>query len=356
MKAYPLVSIVIPVYNVERYLRQCLDSVVNQTYKNLEIVCVNDGSPDRSIEILEQYAERDSRLKVITIENRGLSGARNVGTEACTGEFLIYLDSDDWVDLNTVELAVDAMMENSADLVLWNYSKEYNQSSQPVKVFSERTLYEDDNYIRLHQRLVGLTGEQLQHPEQCDSISTAWGKLYKAEIIKSNHIEFVNTKIIGTEDLLFNAEVFNYCKSAVALPNCLNHYRKTNAGSLTRQYRPRFFEQWTELQRRLKIVCADKEYLQQSVSNRVALSTIGLGLRVIGSNSSFQGKKDALYGIISTPRYEEAYAKLETKFLPLHWKAFFFCAKYKMTILLMFLLWAMKTMISRGAKNAKSSQ
>ncbi len=349
----PLVSIIIPVYNVEKYLRQCLDSVVNQTYKNLEIVCVNDGSPDNSIDILKVYAKQDNRFKVITIENQGLSGARNVGTEACTGEYLIYLDSDDWVDHNTIELAVDAMIDNSVDLVLWNYSKEYLQSSQPVKVFSERTFFEGDDYIRLHQRLVGLTGEQLQHPEQCDSISTAWGKLYKAEVIKSNKIEFVDTKIIGTEDLLFNAEVFNHCASAVALPDCLNHYRKTNVGSLTKQYQPRFFDQWTELQRRLKIVCAEKDYLHQSVSNRVALSTIGIGLRIISSSSAFYEKKKALNAVLNTPRYEEAYSRLDTKYLPLHWKMFFYSAKHKMTTLLMSLLWVMRKMINRNAKKLR---
>lgn len=345
---YPLVSIVIPVYNVEKYLRQCLESVVNQTYENLEIVCVNDGSPDNSLGILEEYANRDSRFKVITIENQGLSGARNVGTEACTGEFLMYIDSDDWVDINTVELAVDAIRNHSVDLVLWNYAKEYAQYSQPVKVFAAKSLFKGDDYIRLHQRLVGLTGKQLDHPEKCDSISTAWGKLYRTSIIKSNHIEFVDTKLIGTEDLLFNAEVFIYCSSAIALPDCLNHYRKSNVSSLSRRYVPHIFEQWTELQRRLKIVCADKEYLQQSVSNRIALSTIGLGLRIICSRSySFKKKKSLLNEVISTPRYKKAYQQLEIEYLPIHWKVFFLCAKYQFTLGLMALLLMMRKYVRR---------
>ena len=129
MNMSPLVSVVIPVYNVESYLRQCMDSVVNQTYRNLEIVCVNDGSPDRSIDILREYEQKDKRIKIIEIENQGLSGARNVGTAHCTGDYLIYLDSDDWIDFDTVEVALKAVTEYDVDIVLWNYVKEYLQSS-----------------------------------------------------------------------------------------------------------------------------------------------------------------------------------------------------------------------------------
>ena len=242
MRRNPLVSIVIPVYNVEKYLKQCMDSVIGQTYANLEIVCVNDGSPDNSISILREYEQRDSRVKVIDTENQGLSGARNVGTSYCSGDYLLYLDSDDWIDLETVELSLCTAQENDVDLVLWNYVKEYGGYSQPVMVFEKKSSFIEENYIKLHQRLIGLTGDQLRHPEQCDSISTAWGKLYKTSVIKQHDIQFVDTKIIGTEDLLFNAEVFKYCKSVVALPDCFNHYRKSNASSLTKNFKPEFFE------------------------------------------------------------------------------------------------------------------
>ena len=327
-----LVSVVIPVYNVEEYLRQCMDSVVNQTYRNLEIVCVNDGSPDRSIDILREYEQKDKRVKIIEIENQGLSGARNVGTAHCTGDYLLYLDSDDWIDLDAVEVALKAATGNDVDIVLWNYVKEYMQSSQPVMVFDKETLFLNEDYKRLYQRLVGLTGDQLQHPEQCDSISTAWGKLYKMSIIKEHDIQYVDTKIIGTEDLLFNAEVFKYCKSAAALPNTFNHYRKSNASSLTRNFKPEFFEQSCELQRRLRKVCDDVDYLSQSLSNRTALSLIGLGLRVVTSNITFFQQYKRVNEIITTPSYRSAFKNLETKYMPIHWKVFFFCAKNRLTL------------------------
>ena len=331
MKATPLVSIVIPVYNVEDYLRQCLDNVVNQSYPNLEIVCVNDGSPDRSIDILHEYERKDNRVKVVEIENQGLSGARNVGTSYCTGDYLMYIDSDDWVDVDTVEVALDAAIKYDADLVLWNYVKEYEQASQSVEVFCKTTVFKGSQFKTLYQRLIGLTGEQLKHPEQCDSISTAWGKLYRMSIIRENHIEFVDTKIIGTEDLLFNAEVFNYSDSAVALPNTFNHYRKSNVSSLTKNFKPEFFEQSCELQRRLRIVCGKREDLQQSLLNRTSLSLIGLGLRVVSSKGSFNQKVKRINAILSNPSYVEAFKSLDIKYMPIHWKIFFLCAMHKVS-------------------------
>lgn len=348
MNSNPLVSIVIPVYNVEKYLRQCLDSVVQQTYTNLEIVCVNDGSPDDSISILREYEQKDSRIKVIDIENQGLSGARNVGTSYSTGDYLLYLDSDDWIDLETVGSALCAARENDVDLVLWNYVKEYIGSSQPVKVFDQKSLLVDEDYIKLHQRLIGLTGEQLSHPEQCDSISTAWGKLYKMSIIKQHDIQFVDTKLIGTEDLLFNAEVFKYCKSAMALPDCFNHYRKSNASSLTKNFKPEFFEQSLELQRRLREVCSDVDYLSQSLSNRTALTLIGLGLRVVSFKGTIPQKVLRIRRIISTTSYNKAFCSLEMRYLPLHWKAFFSCAKYGLSFSLFLLLQLMRRIVRRS--------
>lgn len=343
----PLVSIVIPVYNVENYLRQCMDCVVNQTYKNLEIVCVNDGSPDRSIDILREYEQKDNRIKVVEIENQGLSGARNVGTSHSTGEYLIYLDSDDWMDVDVVETALQAANDHNADIVLWNYDKEYENMSQHVTVFGEKTLFRGEDFKQLHQRLVGLTGPQLKHPEQCDSISTAWGKLYRMSIIKQNDIKFVDTKIIGTEDLLFNAEVFNYCETAVALPGHFNHYRKSNVSSLTKNFKPEFFDQSLELQRRLRIVGAEKDYLSQSLSNRTALSLIGLGLRVASSKDPFLQKCGRLRKIISTPSYISAFKSLETKYMPIHWKVFYFCARNRLSISLLCLLQVMRKIVIR---------
>ena len=115
MKEQPLVSVIIPVYNVERYLAQCLDSVSHQTYQNLEIICVNDGSRDGSPDILRRYADEDARIQVIDKANGGVSRARNDALDCACGEYIMFVDSDDWVEPDACENAVNTMREYDAD-------------------------------------------------------------------------------------------------------------------------------------------------------------------------------------------------------------------------------------------------
>lgn len=119
----PKVSVIVPVYNVERFLPRCLDSIVGQTFRDLEIICVDDGSPDRSIDILNRYAAQDDRIRVISQENRGLGGARNRGFDAATGEFILYVDSDDWIDPDYCEKLYAAAVGAGADVACCSIRK-----------------------------------------------------------------------------------------------------------------------------------------------------------------------------------------------------------------------------------------
>lgn len=120
-----LISIVVPIYNVEKYLRQCLESVVNQTYKNLEIILVDDGSIDNSGNICDEYAKKDIRIKVIRKENGGLGSARNAGLDICTGEYVGFVDSDDWIELDMYESLYKALEEHNVDVACVGYYKCY---------------------------------------------------------------------------------------------------------------------------------------------------------------------------------------------------------------------------------------
>ena len=111
------VSIIVPVYNIEKYLAKCLDSLINQTLEDIEIICVNDGSTDNSAEILNEYAQKDCRIKIINQDNAGLSAARNTGINAANGEYIGYVDSDDWIDLNFYEKLYNAAKDTDADIV-----------------------------------------------------------------------------------------------------------------------------------------------------------------------------------------------------------------------------------------------
>ena len=146
----PAISIIIPVYNVEKYLRRCLDSVLNQTFTDWEAICVNDGSPDNSAAILDEYASKDARFKVVTKPNGGLSDARNAGMKIATGDFILYLDSDDFIHPQTMEIAYSLAMRDKSDIVSFTYDRIYRPQLMVRHVLGLDT----DNVIprRIHKR------------------------------------------------------------------------------------------------------------------------------------------------------------------------------------------------------------
>ncbi len=321
------VSIIIPIYNVEKYLPMCLDSVVAQTYKDIEIICVNDGSPDSSEKIVADYMQKDSRIVLINQKNQGLSGARNTGIEKANGEYIIFLDGDDWIDPETVETAVGEAQTEEAQLVMWSYVREFPETSVPKNVFEkDRLVFEGEKLKNhLHRRMAGLAGEELRDPGNADSAVTAWGKMYKAECLKN--CRFVDTKIIGTEDALFSLHALCYVDKAVFVNRHFNHYRKDNATSLTRKYKPQLFLQWQELYNRMGTVIKENNLpFEEALNNRIALSIIGLGLNELINTTSHSEKIKKLKEIITCDRYKKAYSLLQTEYFPVHWKLFFtFC-------------------------------
>ncbi|WP_064975434.1 glycosyltransferase family 2 protein [Alistipes provencensis] len=139
----PKISVIIPVYNVEPFLARCLDSVVGQTLRDIEIICVDDGSPDRSIDILNRYAAGDARIRVISQENRGLGGARNRGFDAAAGEFILFVDSDDWIDAAYCERLYEAAREAGADVACASMLKIRPSYSKWTIRYTERQVVAD---------------------------------------------------------------------------------------------------------------------------------------------------------------------------------------------------------------------
>ncbi|MGN1124999.1 MAG: glycosyltransferase family 2 protein, partial [Candidatus Gastranaerophilaceae bacterium] len=174
------VSVIIPIYNVEQYLARCLDSVINQTYKNLEIICVNDCSPDNSINILEEYSQKDNRIKIIQREkNGGLSAARNSGFDIAVGEYVYFLDSDDWIDLDYIEKMVAIASKYDSDIVL-NTNIVYEYSDKPSKEFVWYTYHEKspDGVVLSREMAVNFT--------HCMTPC----HLYKRDFILNHHFTF----------------------------------------------------------------------------------------------------------------------------------------------------------------------
>lgn len=336
-----LVSIIIPCYNVEQYISQCLDSVVGQTYTNLQIICVDDGSTDKTRQILNNFAAKDYRIRIVIQNNAGLSAARNIGIQNSVGDFLMFVDADDWIDKNAVQITIE---KPRVDLICFSYKRIFHNRVEPRKL----NLSGDFEASYIQRRMVGLVGEELRDPSQTDSIVTAWGKLYDTTLIKKNIVQFVDTKIIGTEDALFNIQYLEFAKSVTILDIPIYNYRKTNINSLTNTHKPELFERWQVLYAKIgeSIKTKNKDF-SLALNNRICLSLIGLGLNETFSDKTDKAKRSKLLEIISDPLYRKAFSNLNLKYFPLYWMVFFFFAKKRNSYMLLVMLQIMNFMINR---------
>ena len=347
----PLVSIIVPVYKTEAYLDQCVRSLLRQTYEKIEIILVDDGSPDRCPVLCDGYAQRDSRVKVVHKCNGGLSSAREAGFTAASGEYILVVDSDDWIELDTVECCMEAAQRDGADCVLCSYIKEYPNKSIENPLFEADFSYDEaTSEAKIHRRLVGLIREELRHPEKIDNLSTVWMKLYRTDVARRGRI--VSERVVGTsEDTIFNLYALEDCRVSY-VNQCFYHYRKSNAQSITAQYKADLAEKWDVLyqifQEYIDSSGRGAEY-QPAFLNRVACGMIGLGLNEISSPASIRQKAKWLRTILEKPLYVQAFRQLDSSPCPLKWKVFFLLCRRRETLLLALMLEIMNKLRSRMA-------
>ncbi len=211
------ISIIIPVYNVEDYLRQCLDSVVNQTLKDIEIICINDGSTDGSLAILNEYASKDSRILVVDKKNEGVSVARNRGLEVARGEYVQFVDGDDWLALDCCEAAYNEAHSKNADLLMFGACTHYSETN--------RMAYWNNQLIKGSRsfEMTSLTSQLFEH-----FTGVVWNKLYKTAKVKT--IRFpVNIK--NNEDGIFNAKYLLLLTRLHTLDKIGYNYRRNRPDS-----------------------------------------------------------------------------------------------------------------------------
>jgi len=345
-----MISIIVPVYNVEEVLPICLGSLTSQTYRDLEIICVNDGSKDNSLEILKGFAARDSRIKLIDRENRGPSLTRNEALDIVHGEWTMFVDSDDWLEPETCEKALQAAQEKQADVVLWAYVREFRMTSAP-KLYLEKETVWDENVAELRRRMVGPIGSELKRPDTMDAICTIWGKLYRTELIQqAQPIRFVDTKEIGScEDVLFNISYMGRCQKAVYLPRCWYHYRKVDS-SFTSANNPTLPAKWHRLYEELRKILQQENLgsdYQTALDDRISLGIIGLGLNEVFANSSLSSKRKAIKKLLERDEYRAAIKHFDLSQLPLHWRMFFACAKHGSAMGVLFFLLIIRKIINR---------
>ncbi|MHB1001509.1 MAG: glycosyltransferase family 2 protein [Armatimonadota bacterium] len=335
----PKISIIVPVYNAEKYLRRCLDSLVSQTLDDIEIIAVNDGSTDNSENILNQYKEKDSRIIAINRVNSGLSDARNCGVEHASGQYIGFIDSDDWVDLCMYSDMYNEAISRSADVVMCTYLREYPGGSAEKAFNLPEMLYFPPDEVRDHvlRRIIGPVGDELAKPDYLDAWSTVWSKIYKRDVITDNSIKFVDTKIIGSaEDALFNILAFYHTRAAVFINKPYYHYWRTNSSSFTSTYKPRLLEQWGCLYSLINEFIKKNELpaiYEQALSNRICISTLNLGLNILSSNESPYLQFKNISNTLNSSLIRNSIKHFDLSYFDLKWKLFYFCVKHRINII-----------------------
>lgn len=338
-----MITIIVPVYNSEQYLSMCLNSIIIQTYNNIEIICVDDGSTDNSIKILQEYAANDHRIKIVHNKNGGVSAARNSGLDIAKGEYVLFVDSDDWIEKSTCELAVHKMEDQAVDIVMWSYIRERGNESKKKIIFDRDVIFEDkDIREKLHRRMIGIIGKELSHPENADALCTVWGKLYKRSILSSNDIRFYDIRKIGTyEDGLFNLSYFKYVRKAIFLNQYFYHYRRSNRFSITTAYNIKLSQQWEELfkimEEYIKKNNLGKDY-KEALHNRISLSLIPLGINEMNHQCRVGIKISNIKKIICRKDYVSSIKQLKIQYMPIHWKIFFIAARQKNAFIVFIIL------------------
>ena len=216
------ITVIVPVYNVENYVEKCLDSLINQTYKNLEIIVINDGSTDNSGEICQEYAQKDNRIVYIDKENGGQSEARNMGLDRMTGSYVTFVDSDDWVELDYVENLYKKITEYQADIAVGNYYS-FNEA-EGMYYFH---IFGDSYYEKVYDNVSIF--ENLYESQEMKSFAliSVWGKLYKADLVK--HLRFDIGKL--GEDGYLNQKIYLLAEKTIYLNKGLYAYRQREGSS-----------------------------------------------------------------------------------------------------------------------------
>lgn len=259
----PKVSIVVPVYHVEPYLERCLETLIHQTLTEIEIILVDDGSKDRCSEICDAYAAKDNRILVIHKENEGPGLARNSGIEKATGEYIGFVDSDDYVSLEMFQTLYQVAVEENADVVLSGFcsvggimfSDNRKDKMRFLNCFSEKEYFVGRQGIG--KLMLGTAGALPQDKTDSRYGFSVWKNIFRRSIIQQQQIRFVSERVYLSEDVIFLLDYFPHIQKAVGIPGAYYYYCR-NENSVSKSFREDSFNKYLfligEMRRRLEVV------------------------------------------------------------------------------------------------------
>ena len=231
------ISLILPIYNVEKYLERCIKSILNQSYQNFEIVLVDDGSSDECSQICDKWKEKDNRIKVVHKKNEGLGKARNTGMEYITGDYVWFVDSDDFIVYNALEI-INNYCRDNIDVILFGFSTIYKNGSKIDNIPVIKTNYYERNDIeeKILPNLIGTPSKEILNFHM-----SAWASVFKVEFLKKYKLQFVSEREIIAEDVYSLLNFYKYVNKMAIIDKALYNYCE-NESSLTHTYREDRFE------------------------------------------------------------------------------------------------------------------
>ena len=329
------ISIIIPAYNVEKYIEDCIDSILKQNSPLIEVIIINDGSTDNTLEYLKKY-QSVGNVKIISQKNTGVSSARNKGIEIAKKEYILFIDSDDWLEIVLEEIYTFAK-KNSLDYLICAHRTVSTLKNEERYIFGDSPLLINDN--------IGLK-EKIQLPilgridsrflsRDLDKLTPIWARLYRTEIIKNNNVKFINMELIPSECMQFNFDFCQHISNAGYIPSILYNYRRNGEVSTTKVYRDSLLNKWewwvNFFSEKYTTLLSDKEYMMAFVY-RTCSSVIPLGGNAIRLKK-FSAEFNEVKKILNNITINEALKKEEFSSSNTIWKVFFFFARRKKALL-----------------------
>ena len=220
------ISVVVPVYNTEAYIAECIESVLSQTYEDFELILVNDSSTDKSLYICQEYEQKDKRIKVISQDNAGVSVARNTGIDAATGKYIAFLDSDDFWDKKYLEILHTSIVKDASEMVSCNFKRYYGKTNS----FTSSGFPLTDKTIDVKNNLSDLVYGTSKAVNR-----DVWGKLFVSDIIKKHNLRFVPGLNRGQDYVFFLSYLFKISKFTLQMTECLYFYRRSEVSMTIRK-------------------------------------------------------------------------------------------------------------------------
>lgn len=330
------VSVIVPVYNVEKYLNRCVDSIVKQTLKDIEIILVDDGSKDMSGKLCDEWEKRDKRIKVIHKKNAGLGFARNSGIDIAKGKYICYIDSDDYIKLNTLENVISRLEKTNSDICYFGFIEKDSKIEKKVNI-PEKLYY---SYNEKNEFIKNILGPEESEKEETFCGVSSCTAILKKEILDKNNIRFLSERKILSEDIIYNLQICRKVNSISIEPNYYYYYCHNDNNSLTTRYREDRFQAAISMFEEVKKILDMEEEILKRIQRSFMRSLIScIKQEVIYEKiNGRQFMKDKLKKICSNELVENIVRSYPINKMPIKQRVLFNLIKYKKIYLLILII------------------